>query len=229
MKLLTFYCAIFSLYWGSVYCQYILLLFYRPGLFTQLLIRSKECIDACSQQSLKQFAAGAIQCLVQANTISVYHCLYLIKESICYHYSQNQLVRQLFAQDHCGYAASFNLHNVFFSHCALFSTTFLCHPSMSLHSLYFLYSFPVDLYPSSFVYWCLLSLSLLPPASFSILNKSLSILHVNPSVSFSPSSPPHSLILVFICLSLAHLRSVYPVWFYLHQNEGTRSGTGSIS
>lgn len=38
-----------------------------------------------------------------------------------------------------------------------------------------------------------------------------------------------SLILVFICLSLAHLHSVYLVWFHLHENQGTHISTGSPS
>lgn len=67
--------------------------------------------------------------------------------------------------------------------------------------------------------------------SFSILNEKTfhpSCIMWNPSVTFSLSSCHHSLIPGFICLSLAHLRAVYPAWFYLHQNAGTRTGKYSL-
>lgn len=67
------------------------------------------------------------------------------------------------AQDNWGYDASFNLHDVFFSLCTLFSSIF-SYLFMSLHSAHSLSSLPFELYLSSFVYWCLLSFPLLPPA-----------------------------------------------------------------
>lgn len=71
---------------------------------------------------------------------------------------------------------------------------------------------------------------LFPPSSlfFPSQQNSLDPSCVSPSPSAAPY--PRSLffyLFFFICLSLAHLRSVYPVWFYLDQKEGTRTGTGS--
>lgn len=104
--------------------------------------------------------------------------------------------------------------------------------SLSLHSAYFLHSIPVELCTSPFVYWCVyLSIPASARLSFSILNKKSlhpSCIMWNPSVTFSLSSCHHSLIPGFICLSLAHLHSVYPAWFYLHQNAGTHTGKYSL-
>lgn len=107
--------------------------------------------------------------------------------------------------------------------------------------LYLLFAVPFRLWVPSFVYHCLLSLTTPTPPhptpasthqsvfpSAAKLPQSFMWMHsLSQSISRTLSLlffPPF-----FICLSLAHLRSVYPVWFHLHQNEGTHTGTGSPS
>lgn len=121
--------------------------------------------------------------------------------------SINQLGRQL-----CSKIRMFLLpHLISFSPTALFPDTIRTSaPSVfpfSPLSGFFLSDCKIP----PFIYHRLLSLSPFPPANLFFFSHTL------------------SLILVFIRLSLVHLRSVYPVWFYLHQNEGTRTGTGSPS
>ncbi len=131
------------------------------------------------------------------------------------------------------YIASFHLHYVSLSFTVAYpqplsSLTSLSHYILSIfRTASLLNCVHLLLFTDVFI-----SLSLPPPVyPFLFPTFPPSILyHANPSVSFSLSPTPHSLILGFICLSLAHLRSVYPAWFYLHQNAGTRTGKyGSLS
>lgn len=92
--------------------------------------------------------------------------------------------------------------------------------SLSLHSVYmFLYASLLNLF-HLFLFTGFSSPSpLIPVYHFPFPTKfpSSILYHVNPSVSVSLSSTLLSLILGFICLSLAHLRSTH-AWFYLHHN-----------
>lgn len=109
----------------------------------------------------------------------------------------------------------FSILHYFFPHLSISSRSVFCSASLLIHIHFFCcLQMPISISLFLLVY----------PFLFSVKCPPSVLYHVNPSVSFGPSPNPQSLILWFICLSLAHLCSVYPACFYLYQSAGTHTG-----